>query len=56
MDIKKLSNSISVADQINENDLATIVKIGFKSLICNRPDGEAQTSQASKKLSMQLNR
>jgi sulfide:quinone oxidoreductase len=50
MDIKKLSNSISVADQINENDLATIVKIGFKSLICNRPDGEGPDQPGFKEI------
>ena len=50
MDIKKLNNSISVADQINENDLATIVKTGFKSLICNRPDGEGPDQPGFKEI------
>jgi len=50
MDINKLSNSISVADQINENDLAAIVKTGFKSLICNRPDGEGPDQPGFKEI------
>ena len=50
MDIKNLNNSISVADQINENDLATIVKTGFKSLICNRPDGEGPDQPGFKEI------
>lgn len=38
--IKQLDESISVADQILPQDIPTIAAMGYKSLICNRPDGE----------------
>jgi uncharacterized protein (TIGR01244 family) len=41
MDIRCLSKGFSVSDQITAADLPGIVKFGFKSVICNRPDGEA---------------
>jgi len=43
MDITKLSDSFSVSPQINVEDCALIVKRGFKSIICNRPDNECDT-------------
>jgi sulfide:quinone oxidoreductase len=41
MAIHSLSNSISVTEQIAVADLPAIAQAGFKSVICNRPDGEA---------------
>ncbi|WP_319825542.1 TIGR01244 family sulfur transferase [Thalassovita sp.] len=41
MDPKKISEEISVAAQILPGDIATLVGMGFRSIICNRPDGEA---------------
>jgi sulfide:quinone oxidoreductase len=41
MAIHSLSNSISVTEQISAADLPAIAQAGFKSVICNRPDGEA---------------
>jgi sulfide:quinone oxidoreductase len=38
--IKKISDQLSVADQITKNNVSDISKAGFKSIICNRPDGE----------------
>lgn len=38
--IKKLTDEISVSPQILPSDLAGLRAAGFKSLICNRPDGE----------------
>ena len=41
MDIKRLSAQLSVTPQITPSDLAAIAAAGFKSVVCNRPDGEA---------------
>ena len=43
MNIKKLSDDVSVSPQINIEDCTEILKMGFKSIICNRPDGECET-------------
>ena len=46
MDIRKINETISVAPQIKAEDLAEIAAQGFRTVINNRPDGEApdQTS------------
>ena len=41
MEIKKLSENLSVAGQLIPADVANIAELGFKTIICNRPDGEA---------------
>lgn len=41
MDVRKLTDDVSVAPQIAPEDLAAIKAAGFRSIICNRPDGEA---------------
>ena len=40
MDLRKLSDDISVAPQISLEELAQAAEMGFKTVICNRPDGE----------------
>ncbi len=40
MDLKKISDQISVSPQITPDDVATIAAMGFRSVMCNRPDGE----------------
>lgn len=40
MEIKQLDGDISVSPQITAADLSAIAKAGFKSVVCNRPDGE----------------
>jgi sulfide:quinone oxidoreductase len=40
METKFLTPVLSVAAQISVADLAPIAQAGFKSIICNRPDGE----------------
>jgi sulfide:quinone oxidoreductase len=40
MQLKPLSASLSVSPQIAPSDVAAIAAAGFKSIICNRPDGE----------------
>jgi len=40
MDPKKISAALSVSPQITADDLVAIKTAGFRSVICNRPDGE----------------
>jgi sulfide:quinone oxidoreductase len=40
MELKPLPPELSVAQQIAAADLAAIAHAGFRSVICNRPDGE----------------
>lgn len=40
MDIHQLTDELSVASQIVAQDLKAIHDAGFRSIICNRPDGE----------------
>lgn len=46
MSIHKISEDYSVTGQIAPANLTQIAEMGFKSIICNRPDGEA-TAQPS---------
>ena len=48
MKIKKISDQLSVADQIIPKDVLKIVKAGFKSIVCNRPDDEVPGQPAYK--------
>ena len=40
--IRKLTENLSVADQITADDIATIAAAGFKAVVCNRPDEEGE--------------
>ncbi|MES0862651.1 TIGR01244 family sulfur transferase [Ruegeria sp. SCPT10] len=40
MDIKKITDKISVSPQITVDDITAIKDAGFRAIICNRPDGE----------------
>lgn len=40
MDLKRVTPEFSVSSQIAASDMAAIAKAGFRSIICNRPDGE----------------
>lgn len=40
MEPKKISEALSVSPQITIADVAEIKRLGFRSVICNRPDGE----------------
>ena len=40
MDIKKIDEDLSVSPQLQLEDISKIAALGFKSIICNRPDGE----------------
>ncbi|MCM2563399.1 bifunctional protein tyrosine phosphatase family protein/NAD(P)/FAD-dependent oxidoreductase [Lutimaribacter sp. EGI FJ00015] len=41
MDIRNITDQLSVAPQLQPADMAELAKQGFRSVICNRPDGEA---------------
>ncbi len=41
MDIRKITEDLSVSAQIRAVDLGAIREAGFRAVICNRPDGEA---------------
>lgn len=41
MDLKKISDALSVSGQIQADDVATLARRGFRAIVCNRPDGEA---------------
>ena len=41
MKITTVSSQVSVSDQIQSNDIATLADLGVTTIICNRPDGEA---------------
>ena len=40
MDIRKIDDNISVAPQISVDDVAEAAKLGFKTIVANRPDHE----------------
>ena len=50
MKIKKISDQLSVADQIIPKDVLQIIKAGFKSIVCNRPDDEVPGQPAFKEI------
>ena len=41
MILKPLTDALSVAAQIKTDDLEAIRAAGFRSIVCNRPDGES---------------
>ena len=40
MEIRPLTENYSVAPQIAPDDVAAIAGAGFRTIVCNRPDGE----------------
>lgn len=41
MDARRVNDDITVCGQIEADDVARIAAAGYRSIICNRPDGEA---------------
>jgi sulfide:quinone oxidoreductase len=41
MDVRTITDELSVAPQIAVRDVPAIAAAGFRAVICNRPDGEA---------------
>lgn len=40
MDPRKISDLLSVSPQLSVADVAEAKALGFRAIICNRPDGE----------------
>lgn len=40
MDARRVNAHITVCDQISVDDIAEIARLGFRSIVCNRPDAE----------------
>ena len=60
MDKKELTAELSVGQQIQLDDLQTLADLGFRSIVCNRPDGEGpdqptfeQISKAAKAINIE---
>ena len=41
MDIREITEELSVGPQIDAGDVTAIAAAGFRAVICNRPDGES---------------
>jgi sulfide:quinone oxidoreductase len=41
MDIREITDELSVAPQIHAGEVTAIAAAGFRAVICNRPDGES---------------
>ena len=37
---RKVTETLSVSPQIQDQDVAAIAAAGFRAILCNRPDGE----------------
>jgi sulfide:quinone oxidoreductase len=56
MEINRISTRLSVSAQIAPSDLAQIAAEGFRSVICNRPDGEGPDQPAAATIKAEANR
>ncbi len=45
MDIRQIDDAYSVSPQIEADDVRDIAAAGFRTIICNRPDGEGGAEQ-----------
>jgi sulfide:quinone oxidoreductase len=61
MELKTIDKGLTVSPQISAADVAAIKKEGFRSIICNRPDGEgadqptfAEIEKAAKKAGLEI--
>ena len=46
MNIRSLTPNVAVSDQLVPADIAELKAQGFKAIVCNRPDGEADGQPA----------
>ncbi|NNE82140.1 MAG: TIGR01244 family phosphatase [Silicimonas sp.] len=51
MEIRKISEQVYVSGQVTPADLSELRKLGLKSVICNRPDGEQSGQPTYEKIS-----
>ncbi|MEM6461882.1 MAG: TIGR01244 family sulfur transferase [Pseudomonadota bacterium] len=42
MDIRQINDEYAVTGQITTDDLQAIADMGFKAIVCHRPDGEVE--------------
>ncbi|HEY0197416.1 MAG TPA: TIGR01244 family sulfur transferase [Rhodanobacter sp.] len=56
MQLKQLSSALCVAPQIRMDDLSTLAAQGFRSIVNNRPDGEAADQPDSASLAATADR
>ncbi len=54
MNIKKIDSQFYVSEQIDSGDLQDISNAGIKTIICNRPDGEASDQMSHQELQREL--
>ena len=47
MEIKQLSPGFSVTGQVTPASLEETARLGFRAMVCNRPDGEAAEQPSS---------
>jgi len=50
MMLNKIIDDYVVSDQITEEDIEKIKEAGFKTIFCNRPDGEEQNQPFTKSI------
>jgi sulfide:quinone oxidoreductase len=50
VDIKKISPFVSVSPQISVTDVGILASQGYRSIVCNRPDGEADDQPLASEL------
>jgi sulfide:quinone oxidoreductase len=50
MNIRKLSDEVSVMGQITAADVTALAGMGFRSIVCNRPDDEAAGQPAAREI------
>jgi len=46
MEFRRLTDQLSVAPQVTPENMPAIAAAGFKTILCNRPDGEADDQPA----------
>ena len=46
MQLRRLTNELAVAGQVNPSDIPGLAAQGIRAIICNRPDGEAPDQPA----------
>ena len=52
MEFKKLTDTVSVSPQITPEDVKKIKDAGFRSIVCNRPDGEGNDQPTFEEIEM----
>jgi sulfide:quinone oxidoreductase len=56
MDIKQISAYFSVSSQIQPQDIKGLKDLGFKTIICNRPDNEEDGQPSFKEIKSEANK